>query len=35
MHRRLQAIAVPAQIGDFAAEIHRIFSELGRGYGSD
>jgi HSP20 family protein len=35
MRSRIHAIALPSEIGDFAAEVRRIFLELGRDSGSE
>jgi HSP20 family protein len=35
MRSRIHTIAFPSEIGDFAAEVRRIFLELGRASGSD
>src|SRR5437867_2870752 len=35
VYRRSHSIAVSVEIGEFADEVRRIFSELGRGYGSE
>ncbi len=35
MRSRVQAIAIPAEIGDFADEIRRTFLELGRAFGAE
>jgi HSP20 family protein len=35
MRSRVQAIALPSEIGDFADEVRRVFTELGRAFGDD
>ena len=35
MRSRIQAIAFPAEIGDFADEVRRVFLELGRVFGAE
>jgi len=35
MRPRTNAIAFPSEIGDFAAEIRQVFTELGRAFGSE
>ena len=35
MHPRVQAIAIPSEIGDFTDEVRLVFLELGRVFGSD
>jgi HSP20 family protein len=35
MRPRINAIAFPSEIGDFAAEARQIFHELGRAFGSE
>jgi HSP20 family protein len=35
MRPRLQAIAFPAELGDFANEVRQVFLELGRAFGSE
>jgi HSP20 family protein len=35
MRPRIHAIALPSEIGDFAAEVRQIFVELGRTFGSE
>jgi HSP20 family protein len=35
MRPRIQAIAFPSEIGDFADEVRRVFLELGRVFGAD
>jgi HSP20 family protein len=35
MRPRVQAIAIPSEIGDFSEDIRSIYGELGRTYGSD
>src|SRR5262245_18871994 len=33
--RRIHAIAIPSEVGDFADEVRRVFLELGRVFGAD
>jgi HSP20 family protein len=35
MRPRLQAIAIPSELGDFSDEVRRVFLELGRAFGSE
>jgi HSP20 family protein len=35
MRSRIQAIAFPSEIGEFAADVRQIFTELGRAFGSE
>jgi HSP20 family protein len=35
MRSRIHAIAFPSEIGDFAADVHQVFLELGRAFGSE
>jgi HSP20 family protein len=35
MRPRIDAIAFPSEIGDFAAEVRRVFLELGRAFSSE
>jgi HSP20 family protein len=35
MRPRIQAIAFPSEIGEFAAEVRQVFLELGRAFGSE
>ena len=35
MRPRTDAVAFPSEIGDFAADVRRIFLEFGRAFGSD
>ena len=35
MRSRVHAIALPSEIGDFADEVRRVFTELGRAFGDD
>jgi HSP20 family protein len=35
MRSRIQTIAVPSEIGDFADEVRRVYFELGRVFGAD
>ena len=35
MRPRVQAIAIPSEIGDFADEVRRAFLELGRAFGAE
>jgi len=35
MRHRIQAIAFPSEIGDFAEEVRRVFLELGRVFGTE
>ena len=35
MRPRINAVAFPSEIGDFAAEVRQVFLELGRSFGSE
>ena len=35
MHSRIQAIAIPSELGDFSDEVRAVFLELGRLFGSE
>ena len=35
MRHRIQAIALPAETGDFSDEVRRVFAELGRVFGAE
>ena len=35
MRPRIHAIALPSEIGEFAAEVRQVFVELGRTFGSE
>jgi len=35
MRSRIQGIAFPSEIGEFAADVRRVFQELGRTFGSE
>src|ERR1700737_2703157 len=35
MRQRVNAIALPSEIGDFSDEVRRVFLELGRAFGSE
>src|SRR2546426_12334307 len=35
MRTRIQTVAVPSEIGDFADEVRRVFLELGRVFGAE
>jgi HSP20 family protein len=35
MRSRIQAVALPSEIGDFADEVRRVFLELGRVFGAE
>ena len=35
MRSRVHAIALPSEIGEFADEVRRVFTELGRAFGDD
>jgi HSP20 family protein len=35
MRSRVQAVAIPSEIGDFTDEVRRVFLELGRVFGAD
>ena len=35
MRPRVQAIAIPSEVGDFSDEVRRVFFELGRAFGAE